>query len=304
MKNYNRLLALLVCAYSFPAMADPTFYGRAYITLEQVNQDDGFTEYEQIELVNNASRIGVKGSETIQEGLNVVYQLEYEAFFDDARTFTQRNIYVGLEGAAGRLIGGHFDTPLKNAQNKVDVFGDLRGDIKNMITPNENRESNSVMYTTPKLAGFTANVAHIASEEEEIDNGISLSAVWQNDYWYFAVAADQDVEEEYTDAQRLVVQYNYNNIQVGALYESHSAEDRDREAGWLLSGLYQLSENWTAKAQYGQSDILYDGGDTLSIGLDYAYTKKFRTLMFITHETSDDDLVDNTYLAVGMDYSF
>src|SRR5690606_19862361 len=146
-------------------------------------------------------------------------------FFDDSRTFTQRNIFVGLEGAAGRIIGGHFDTPFKNAQNKVDVFGDLRGDIKNMISPNENRESNSVMYSTPKMGGFTANVAHIASEEHEIENGISLSLVWQNDNWYFAAAADQDVEEEFTDAQRLVAQYNLNNFQLGALYESHAVVD-------------------------------------------------------------------------------
>lgn len=304
MKNYNRLLAVLICSYSLPAVADPVFYGRAYLTLEHVDRDDGFIDYEQIELVNNSSRIGIKGSETIQEGLDVIYQMEYEAYFDDARNFTQRNIFVGVKGAAGTLIGGHFDTPLKASQKTIDVFGDLRGDIKNMITPNENRESNSVMYTSPTVGGFTANVAHIATEEHEIDNGISLSVAWQNDYLYLAAAADQDVEEEFSDAQRLVAQYTFSGFQLGALYETHAYAEMDRESGWVLSGLYRMDNNWTAKAQYGQSDIHVEGGETLSVGVDYAYTKKFRTLAFVTKETSDGDLIDNIYLAVGVDYSF
>ena len=55
------------------------------------------------------------------------------------------------------------------SQNKVDLFNDLYGDIKNTFTLNEKREKNSLMYTSPTMAGFTLNADLIASEDNRTD---------------------------------------------------------------------------------------------------------------------------------------
>ncbi len=307
--NYKfYMAAALACAYGLPVAADPQFYGKANVTLEYADIGGESGDSETIELVSNASRIGVKGSETIHDGLEVIYQLEYETYFDDGvnggQRFGQRNIFAGVQGGFGKLIGGHFDTPLKASQDKVDLFNDLRGDIKNLITPNELRTSNTVMYTTPSMGGVTVNLAHIASEEENIDSGVSVSIGFQSGGFYISGAMEQDVDGEYTEAQRIVSLYSTPQFQVGALYEINEEALADSESGWILSGLYNIGKSWALKAQYGQSDMIVEGGETLSLGLDHIYTKNFKTLAFVTRHQSDDDAIDNIYAGVGLDFKF
>ncbi len=306
--NYKfYMAAALACAYGLPAVADPQFYGKANLTLEYADIGGAAGDSETIELLSNASRIGVKGSETIHDGLDVVYQLEYETYFDDGidkERFGQRNIFVGVQGNFGRLIGGHFDTPLKASQDKVDLFNDMRGDIKNLITNNEIRASNTVMYTTPNMGGVTINVAHIASEVENVDNGVSVSVGFQSGGFYISGAMEQDVDEEYSEAQRIVSLYSTPQFQIGALYEINEEPMADSESGWLLSGLVNVGKNWAIKAQYGQSDMNLEGGETFSLGLDHTYTKNFKTLAFVTRHQADDDIVDNIYAGVGLDFKF
>ena len=169
-QNLRVAVALAMCLPTV-AMADISLYGKANVAFELVDEGDG----SRTDLTSNASRLGFKGSEKINDSLTAIYQLEYEVDVDDQDTFRQRNIFVGVKGEFGQVIGGHFDTPLKSAQNKVDLFNDLRGDIRTMITPNENRTSNTVMYSSPVLSGLAGHVAYISSENEEVDDGKSAA---------------------------------------------------------------------------------------------------------------------------------
>src|SRR5690606_19048868 len=135
------------------AIADVTVYGKANVSLQNADESGDA----KIELVSNASRIGLKGSEEITEGLKAIYQLEYQTEVDDGsgsngQTFNQRNIYIGLQGSAGTIMGGHFDTPLKVVQEKVDLFNDLEGDMATIFN-GETRASNTVQYVTPSSFG-------------------------------------------------------------------------------------------------------------------------------------------------------
>ena len=120
------------------ALADATIYGKANVSFQSTDEGgDSITE-----VVSNASRIGFKGSESLSDGLKAIYKFEFEVQVDDGekddKTFTQRNIYVGLQSdSKGTVIIGKFDTPLKVAQKKVDLFSDLEGDIKSILSKNE-----------------------------------------------------------------------------------------------------------------------------------------------------------------------
>lgn len=306
------LSKLIALATLLPAsaMADISLYGKANLSFEHVNEgDESFTE-----MVSNASRLGFKGGEKINDELEAIYQLEYEVYVDDADTFSQRNIFVGVKGSFGQVIGGHFDTPLKSAQGKVDVFGDLRGDIKNMITRNENRTSNTLMYSTPgNLGGFGANVAYISSEEDEVDDGKSLAVSYTLEGFYVSLAFEQDVEAQDADAMRAAATYTIGGLQLGALYEEYELDGADSVDGWLASVLYDFQNNWVVKGQYGQSDMYEEGGDTASLGVDYKATKNFTVYSFYTAYSSDDLIVENgpveegvdaDYLGVGVELKF
>lgn len=297
------------------ALAEVTVYGRANLSFEWVNEGERSTT----ELVSNASRLGFKGQENIHENLQAIYQVEYEVSFDDGdksgQTFSQRDTYVGLQGDFGQVIAGHINTPLKVAQYKVDLFNDLRGDMKTAISKNDNRERNSVQYTTPSMGGTIAKVALISSEVDGMDDMISTSVTWRNDDLYLAAAyqhgekltrlnGETEFSFQKSDTVRLVAHYTANALQLGALYEVDERDGEHSTAGWLVSAQYDVAEHWVLKSQYGQSDQIVDGADTLSLGADYKLNSSTKVFTFYTTESADDGLLDNDYLGLGLEHRF
>ncbi|WP_096086595.1 porin [Agaribacterium haliotis] len=294
------------------AYAEPKLYGKANVSLQNADENDSSV----VELKSNASRLGVKGDHAIEDtNLKGVYQMEFEVAVDDGQnsngeTFSQRNIFVGLQGGFGLAKAGKFDTPLKVAQKKIDLFNDLEGDIKHMITRNDNRPSNIVQYSSPKLGDVVGlNAAVIASEEEDVDNGFSGSVTAEFSGVYLAAAYDTGVESEETDVARLVAQWNFAAFQLGALYEMMEVDGGDSNNSWMLSAQYKIN-NWALKAQGGAADVVkdYDDTTTYSLGVDYKFSKKLKTFAYYTSNdfTGADDGIegDASYFGLGTELKF
>ena len=322
----KKTLLALVIASVLPAaaFADVTVYGKANVSLQSTdevplsnangNQADG----SKVELLSNASRIGVKGGEEVNSMLKVIYQFEYQTEVDDGsgsngQTFAQRNIYLGLQGVAGTIMGGHFDTPTKVAQEKVDLFNDLEGDITS-IFKGEIRASNIVQYVTPTFGGgFSGSVAYV-TEENNGSTGTSASFGYNSPVFYVGVAADTDVEAEGVDLIRLVGRLTLGAFQFGLLGESYENETTGAdEDGVLGSAMWNITDKWALKAQYGDSDVRWIDGETASLGLDYKMTKNATLYGYYTMvengmpdavEPTVDSYRDDDYFGIGLDYKF
>lgn len=305
----NKILITLALIASFPlaALAEPSFYGKASLSLQQADENGD----DKLELVNNSSRIGVKGTERINDDLSAIYQLEYQTFVDDGgsgvgRTFTQRDSYIGVRGAFGTLIAGKVNSPLKAAQGKVDLFNDLEGDMSYLF-PGEKRPSNIIQYTSPALAQhFTGTVAVVASEQDDVDNGVSASARYQAGPLYLALGVDRDLEPG-ADQVRLAGRYTVGVVHIGALYEAYDNGVID-EDGALVSVLWDLTDAWVLKAQVGDSDINFNGGQTLSLGADYKLSENTKLFGYYTNEQNDmgcaGEPCESDYLGAGMTLVF
>jgi predicted porin len=280
----------------------PEFYGKINVSVQ--NTQEGSASIS--ELVSNASRLGVKGNIDLNHGLQGVYKAEYETQVDDGdkggQTFSQRNIYAGIKGGFGQVIVGMFDTPLKKAQKKIDLFNDLEGDIKSVISKSDNREANSVQYNTPTMSGLVATIAHIASEDEAINDGTSSSLTFSRNALYAAVAYDTDVEADGINVTRLVAQYSIAGITLGGLWETQR-QNGDNNDGWVYSAAYKLTSDVKLKAQYGESDIVKDNAETYSLGVDYKLAEGAKVYAFATDEEFGDDS-SNEYYGVGLEYKF
>ncbi|WP_231757266.1 porin [Microbulbifer elongatus] len=310
MKKTAMSLALVAVLPSFANAEIFGFYGKANASFQSNDEGDGATT----DVKSNASRLGVKGELPLDSGIKGIYKMEYQVNMDgEGDTFTQRNIFAGLEGGFGQVIGGKFDTPLKIAQKKVDLFNDLEGDIKSLITKSDNRESNNLQYTTPSFGGFHVAAAYISNKDAEIlddegalidtrDNGTSVAFAYDNNGVYLAYAYDMDVEANDWNVARMVAQYNFGNVQVGGLYEEQERADNSKQDGWMTSVAYKIN-NWTAKAQYGQSDIVKTDGETFSLGLDYKLSKAAKVFTFYTDETAADNYA-RSYVGVGTEFKF
>lgn len=327
----KKSLLALVVASLFPvaAVADVIVYGKANVAIQSVDEAEYSTangnnaDGSKVELVSNASRIGVKGGEDINSSVKVIYQFEYQTEVDDgtngSQTFGQRNIYLGLQGTAGTFIGGHFDTPTKVIQEKVDLFNDLEGDIT-AIFKGEIRASNIVQYTTPTFGGgFAASVAYITEESDGVTkkssgtgSGVSASFGYTSPTFYAAVAMDQDVEAEGVDLVRLVGRLSVGAFQFGLLAENYDNGTVD-EDGVMVSALWNLTDKWALKTQYGDSDVRWIDGKSASIGADYKLTKNATLYGFYTVvengvvdalPPTTDNYRDDSYAGIGLDFKF
>ena len=150
----KKLLAIAVAAaLTAPAaMAETTLYGKLHVTGGQV-KTDGVKE-NVVESHN--SRIGVKGSTELDNGLSATYGLEYGLNLDGddaskatdatSRSLSARNTFVGVKGGFGEVRVGRHDTPAKLATAGLDAFGDGYADMSNIIASDTQRIDNVVAY--------------------------------------------------------------------------------------------------------------------------------------------------------------
>ena len=333
----QKILSLAIIAASLNATSvlagDPKVYGKANISLNQT--DSGSTD--TWKLNSNASRFGIKGSFDATDSIKAIYKFEYETFIDDGNDgksittcneidnsgtdpvcvsgkqssrseFKQRNIYAGFQGNFGTIVAGNHDTPTKLAQGKIDRFNDLvLGDIKNVIQ-GENRASNIIMYTTPKMNGLSATVAFVPSEDDngDISDGISATITYKADAYSLTVAHDdgETIDSSVESLTRLVGEYKGDGFKLGALYQVADEGSND-EDGYVLSVEYKLSNGLILKGQYAQSDDESTEITQTAVGVDYKLGKKSKIFSYYTNIEKDSGVsVDANTFAVGYEIKF
>lgn len=317
--NVTKALPLVALAAlsSMPVLAQgqeeasdltPTIYGRLNLT-EVMNKPQHRDS--DPDMVSNASRLGILGAIPLREGLELIYQAEYEVNpvhgkFDSDLT-SQRNSFVGLKGGFGTLMIGKYDTPTKLVQSRIDLFNDLNGDIRTLVVA-ENRPNDTVHYTSPEFGGgFTASFAAVFdgldSFGDRLSKRTSSSLTYSRGSFYAGLGLDNNINSN--DVLRLVAQYREGNLQLGALYETSesSANNRGEQDGVFVSASYQI-DKFLLKAQTGASDQKRAGGKQHSVGVDYLINGDSRLFAFVTVTRADNDTVNNDQYGIGYEYRF
>ena len=160
-------------ATSFTALADgPNFYGRADLAI--TNSDMGLATQNQKSgtiIENNFSWLGVKGTEKINDELEVVYQMEFGVsnFDNSGDTFGARNTFLGLKSAsAGTILVGRNDTVFKAAEGGFDLFGNTNSDI-DLLAAGQTRSADGFTYYSPKIADLvTLNATYLMDDLKKV----------------------------------------------------------------------------------------------------------------------------------------
>jgi predicted porin len=275
MKKVLPLAIAAALAVPAAAMADATIYGKIRTSVDYVDYgadplweqigDDDIRDDSLIEINSWASRLGVKGSEDLGNGLKAIYKIEGQVnFADQADEFgkatallTGRNVYAGLAGGFGTLLIGRHDTPLKMSTGKLDYFKDTVADFngtKAYQNPvysaygythaadfSDRRADGTVAYVSPNWAGLTLAAALIPGENNDA-NGIadaySLAGMYENGGIYLAgayEAADGDIDylngaavnPDDHSQWRVGGGFDAGGWKVAAVYENESIENID-----------------------------------------------------------------------------
>ena len=247
--------------------AEPvTIYGQLNVSAQSADEGEGrFSE-----LKSNSSRFGLKGDYELEDGLKLVYQLEWAVDLADvsgAENITARNQYVGLAGNFGEVRLGRHDTALKDAQGKIDLFSDYEADVK-ALWKGEVRASDSITYLSPKFNGFGLHVTYVMEDAADAEDAISASVYYgdealKDSNFYAAVSMDSEVAGY--DAVRAQAQGKVAGAKLGAMYHTQENIVTGLEQdGWLVSAAYPFGKT-ELKAQY---QTLEDD-DAISLGVDY-----------------------------------
>lgn len=323
------------------ALADgPNLYGRLNVSYEMVDVDNGVDSADNWQLLSNNSRIGVKGDAAINDNLSVIYQIEFGLTADgDGTVWNNRDRFVGLQGNFGTIQAGKFDTPLKKAQGKVDLFNDLAGDIQYLFV-GENRPNNILQYSSPEFSGVQLNFAFMPGEEFDTDrdgpaDSFSASVVFNQNNIYAALAYDSEVESTayfgvdagynlitgtaFMDTLRLVGVITLDALQLGAMYQMAETSDADvdgdvEQDGFLLSASYKL-DKLVFKGQLGMTTITDNDlneeidAEQLSLGVDYLLSKQTTAFVYynmLSYEGdwagADEETKDN--FGIGIVHNF
>ena len=307
--KFKILSMLLLVPVLYLQSEEPTVYGKLWISVESQDTASGT----EVDMVSNASRLGIKGSMDFGEGIEAIYQAEYEIDPVDGtadeskdRTFKQRNSFVGLKGSVGTIFLGKHDTATKKSQKKIDLFNDLAGDIKNILQ-GENRMSDLVGYTTPKINGFSATFNAIKGTEglgdDSIGDSTSTSISYDSENFYIALAFDSELKGY--DSTRLTLQIPFNRSQLGIMFQdSEKLSTGEEENGYVISFSQKVGDKGTLKFQQAESDMKLDSGKQFSFGYDYKLSSKAKAFFFFTDLSGDNRSKEKEITGIGFEYKF
>ena len=329
MYKFKFLFASSLLLISMSAISAPKVYGKLNIALNN-NGSDGVNEKE-IDLISNSSRLGLKGQLEMQDGLVGLYQIEYQIdpvdghARDEVRgengeievtdsTFTQRNSYVGLKGSFGTLKLGKHDTPLKKASLKVDLFNDLKGDIKN-ITDGENRITSFLGYDSPVFGGGVSISLSLSKGKDdgvigtdldgEFGTNLSASLKYDIEVIQFVIATEKASIKGF-DHNRLGMMIPAGPVTIGLIHtttKSTVGNSVDYDATTISIAGKVADGNGRVKFQYGTSDKSAGLSQT-QIGYDHKLFKNFKILAYHTVRSQDAVNSDDAHTGLGIEYKF
>ena len=94
--------------------AEIQVYGRANVSYERITVDGAGTSETNWEVVDNSSRIGIRGKRDLGGGMSGFFQVESRVKLDDGAgsTFSSRDSYIGMQGGFGTVRLGRTIGPV------------------------------------------------------------------------------------------------------------------------------------------------------------------------------------------------
>ncbi|MFZ1830806.1 MAG: porin [Candidatus Competibacteraceae bacterium] len=250
--SLRSLIALTALVAPFTAHADTILYGEAKVSVDYIDNARDPDPYWDV--VNNGSKLGIKGSEDLGGGLSAFYQYDFSVDMTEGGNFSGLNQkFVGLAGGFGAVTLGTQDTPYWKILNITDIFNSSKmfdGTVYlgSGLTEETNDNgalstlANSIDYQTPSFGGFSAEALLVLDGRINTQQGFSDGV----DIWNINLKYSQG---PYFAGLTYVKMEGNSNVDVG----QNRIMDFDME-NWGL-GLGYKANQWLVGAIYEQGDL-------------------------------------------------
>jgi len=315
----KKLIALAIAAaMTVPALAyaEVNISGQANMSIDNVNDGASTSSASAWQVNSNQSRIVVKGSDDLGDGLSAMYQLDMRMTLDNGQTSSTSgrmfdgNNFVGLKSNdLGTVMLGRIDSPYKSSTRNLDVFFDVAGDNRSGVGPigglltNDSRYDNVIAYMSPSMSGFSVSAAGLFGAETPVANstkgtGLSFAGMYKMDNIYATLA---------------YLSLKYGTAGTGDLGATNPPAVDDEKKAFKVGGGYTM-DAFTVNAviEMPSSKVALTGNETKntnfyiagkfavnsSDNVKLAYTKRGETEVAGVKQNNDA-----SQIAVGYDHS-
>jgi len=291
------------------AQSSVTLYGRLNVTAEAIDLNGKKTK----ELVNNASRLGFKGTEDLGGGLKANFILEHRFSVDTglpASTFWAGQSEVNLSGGFGMLRLGQFASEAYFATaDWISFHNHDTGNSEDKLYAYLGRNTNKIAYRTPELMkGLTAEASIALGEGggrlRNYDGAINYaSGPLSLGFGYESANASKQFAVRGA--------YEMGSMLFGGYFQSHDDATWGKRTLWRASAMFTsgASEFHVNLGQAGEFDKLANS-DARQFTLGYNYNLSKRTKAYTFYTKVDDEKgvsgfgADFSSLAFGVRHNF
>lgn len=330
-------LAAIVLAPMSAFAASATLYGNFRYSIANVDVGASPTST-TLDGVNNASRLGVKGSAE-KDGLTGFFNYQMGAVndgsgakdstVDSGTALTSRFYFGGIKGGFGTVKYGRLSTAYKMAAvaGGFDPFydtsaGNGHGGANYGLSGLTNSfTDNSLEYSSPSFNGVKLNAGfYIDNRDKDLVTdhghgygaGVSYSGNGITGGIQYLTSDGQNVAKatDVDDAIRFSARYKQKMFSVGGSYEtiSSTVPSADDAANIYINATYSPIEDLKIAVAYGNEDkSVADGdfdGDGYSAGVFYNILPKTQIYAMYSTVDADVDTQDRDTFALGVVHSF
>lgn len=309
------LAAAAVAAISMPAAAQNVeIYGIADVGIattnfkgDTVHSSDGTTTAIR---ENRSGRWGIRGSEKLGGGLQVIFRLEGDVDFgtgqidptDAAAPLFGRQAWVGFKSDYGTMRVGRTKGLFDDLSEEIDPFRNdgIVGDFTKRawrVNVAESRVSNSVTYEAPKFAGLEVKAQYSMDEtaDKAGNPGWSVSGLYQLRDLTVIAAYDRPTLTKagaQPEAWLLGVAYQFGPVKLSASYNSGDMNDSTsttsatKVEGYTVGAAWEIG-NGIVKGVWSKMDTnvpvakwSHKVRDMNVFGLGYDYPLSKRTTLY------------------------
>jgi predicted porin len=312
---------LLVLPFSTQAAID--IYGTAHVSLDYIDNGDPSPADEDhtFSLTSEQSHIGLRGRESLGDGMAALWQFENGVSFDNGGWGPGRDTFVGLETGFGSFLLGKHATPYRMSTDDLDVFADTRADYNAVIGSIDgqslfnNRADNALLYMTPqdkRLRFALAYSTRVAGDDdlplttaESRQHAVSTSLVFASGPLYIGLGYEVlgDLMGPGLDdgkAAKLGLGWDFGQgTKVNFIWEDAATGEEVNGDEVARAAYYfnvaQIHGNMTYKFAYGrlgELDSASDSGaDYVALGGNYALSA--HTDLYLLYATVMNDSAGN-----------
>ena len=188
--------SLLAASTAIAQTSNVQLYGRANLGIDLYSAEGASAagggsasdRESRVRVFDNSSRVGLRGTEDLGNGLKAIFQIETGVNVDNGSNTGQggqgngstgfwasRDSYVGLDSNWGRLTFGRQSIYYSNGVNAQFASNYINTEVPwtdgrafGRVRVPGTRQSNVVMYTTPTFAGLNASLYYSPNAQEAV----------------------------------------------------------------------------------------------------------------------------------------